>query len=334
MVAEPNTLNTGAVEQTHWPVLCIMGPTAAGKTELAMLVADTLAADGIAVDLISVDAVQVYRGLDIGSAKPGAQTLQRYPHALIDIRSPLQSYDAWQFCQDTHKLLQQARQHGRIPVLVGGTMFYFNALLHGLDALPTGDAALRNSLQRRAAEQGWPALHAELAAHDSEAAAGIHHHDAQRIMRALEICTQSVNPSGMQPASAAVHGLSRQWRVVKVIVHDLQRHTLHQRIHARTRHMLESGLLDEVRSLIRQYDLHTLPPSMRAVGYRHAWAVLHEQFAESELVDIISAATRQLAKRQFTWLRNQAGAIWINRDWQQSQTLVVMRVKSEISCPI
>lgn len=316
-----------------WPLVCIMGPTAVGKTELAMQVVDTLAADGIACDLISVDAVQVYRGLDIGSAKPDAATLQRYPHALIDIRDPLQSYDAWQFCSDALNLLEQCRQQRRVPVLVGGTMFYFHALLHGLDALPAADAQLRSRLQQRATEQGWPELHSELARQDPSLAARIHVNDAQRIARALEIVGQPDRPaSGRQPN--AMPGLDAGWRPIKFVLHDLARAALHARIRRRAESMLAAGLLNEIRALKKHYDLRSLPTSMRAVGYRQAWRAVHEALAESEVVDIIAQATRQLAKRQLTWLRSEAGAIWINRHWNQCHTLVAMRVKSEISYPI
>jgi tRNA dimethylallyltransferase len=312
-----------------------MGPTAVGKTELAMRVTDALAADGVGVDLISVDAVQVYRGLNIGSAKPDVHTLQRYPHALIDVRSPLQTYDAWQFCQDALRLLRHARARRRIPLLVGGSMFYFNALLHGLDALPAADGSLREDLQQRAAEQGWPALHAALSRRDPAAAARINVNDAQRIARALEITLQAGGEESDRCApSSSAHTLDQDWLPVKFVLHDLQRDALHLRIHRRTRQMLESGLLDEIRALAEQYDLQTLPASMRAVGYRQAWEVRNESLAESGLADIITAATRQLAKRQLTWLRNEAGAIWLDRQWKQCHTLVAMRVKNQIRCPI
>jgi len=312
-----------------------MGPTAVGKTQLAMRVADALAADGVDVDLISVDAVQVYRGLNIGSAKPDAQTLQRYPHALIDVRSPLQSYDAWQFCQDALRLLQQARQLRRIPLLVGGSMFYFNALLHGLDALPAADAPLREALQQRAAEQGWPALHAALSMRDPAAAARINVNDAQRIARALEISLQADRAESDRRASpSTLQNLAQDWLPVKFVLHDLQRDALHLRIQRRTKQMLKSGLLDEVRALAEQFDLQTLPASMRAVGYRQAWEVRNESYIESSLADIITAATRQLAKRQLTWFRNEAGSIWLDREWKQCHTLVAQRVKNQIRCPI
>jgi tRNA dimethylallyltransferase len=318
----------------RWPLVCIMGPTAVGKTELAMRVADTLAVEGIGVDLISVDAVQVYRGLNIGSAKPDADTLKRYPHALIDIRSPLETYDAWQFCRDALACMEQSRRQQRIPVLVGGSMFYFAALLHGLDQLPGADPKFRAELEVEADRMGWPALHQRLQKLDPVAAANISTNDSQRITRALEIAAGD-DP---QRHSAAVRTNPRQatpslraggWVALKFAVHDLDRLALHQRIAERAHVMLEQGLVSEVRLLMQRHDMLEQPASLRSTGYRQAWEILHGRLAESALADIMASATRQLAKRQFTWLRNEGGVIWVNRQWEKCHEWVAMRITNE-----
>lgn len=278
-----------------------MGPTASGKTALACTLADRFP-----VDLVSVDSALVYRGLDIGSAKPDAATLARYPHALIDIRDPAQPYSAADFRTDACAAMAAISARGRIPLLVGGTGLYFRALQQGLSALPEADPAVRERLGAEAAERGWPALHARLAEVDPVAAARIGPNDAQRIQRALEVFELTGRPlSELQGAQ------SRQrfpWRVLKLALLPADRAPLHARIAERFDAMLRAGFLDEVRALRARGNLHADLPAIRAVGYRQAWQHLDGQFDVAELRDRGIFATRQLAKRQITWLRSELDA--------------------------
>lgn len=274
--------------------LCLAGPTAAGKTAVAL----DLAAHAD-IEIISVDSALVYRGLDIGSAKPTVAERAQVPHHLIDILEPTEAYSAAQFVADATRLAGEIRARGRVPLLVGGTMLYFKALREGIDALPPADPELRQALDAQAAREGWPALHAELARADPATAARLAPGDSQRIQRALEVLRLTGRPlsswqQGPRPADSAAWPLlslepqSREW--------------LHQRIATRFAAMLEQGLLDEVRALRRRGDLHPGLPSMRCVGYRQAWQALDEGRLDT-LVERGVAATRQLAKRQLTWLR-------------------------------
>lgn len=273
-----------------------MGPTASGKTALAVGLVERFP-----LEIISVDSALVYRGMDIGTAKPDAATLARAPHHLLDIRDPTETYSAAAFCDDARRLMADIAARGRVPLLVGGTMLYFRALLQGLDDLPRADAALRKELEAEAAARGWPALHAELAAVDPATAARLAPNDSQRIGRALEIFRLSGTPM-----SALLDRVQSElpYRVLQLALIPSERAVLHQRIAARFDAMLAEGLIDEVDTLRRCYALNADLPSMRAVGYRQAWAYLDGEVDLKDLREQGIAATRQLAKRQLTWLRS------------------------------
>jgi tRNA dimethylallyltransferase len=255
------------------------------------------------VEIISVDSALVYRGMDIGTAKPDAATLARAPHHLLDIRDPTDAYSAAAFCDDARRLMAGIVARGRVPLLVGGTMLYFRALLQGLDDLPRADAALRKKLEAEAAARGWPALHADLAKVDPVTAARLAPNDSQRIGRALEIFQLAGTPM-----SALLDRTQSElpYRVLQLALIPSDRAVLHQRIAARFDTMLAEGLLDEVETLRRDYALKPDLPAMRAVGYRQAWAYLDGDIDMKALREQGIAATRQLAKRQLTWLRSWA----------------------------
>jgi tRNA dimethylallyltransferase len=279
----------------------LMGPTASGKTALACTLADRFP-----VGLVSVDSALVYRGLDIGSAKPDAATLARYPHALIDIRDPAEPYSAADFRADALAAMREITDAGKVPLLVGGTGLYFRALQLGLSALPEADAELRAQISAEASEIGWPELHARLTGQDPVAAARIGLHDAQRIQRALEVIALTG-----RPISELQRSQSREpfpWRVLKLALLPTDRAPLHARIAERFDAMLTAGFLDEVRALKGRDDLHADLPAIRAVGYRQAWQHLDGVFDAAELRDRGIFATRQLAKRQITWLRSELDA--------------------------
>lgn len=278
----------------------LMGPTAAGKTALACALAERFP-----LDLISVDSALVYRGLDIGAAKPDAATQARFPHRLVDIRDPAQVYSAAEFRADALREMQAIVAAGRTPLLVGGTGLYFRALQRGLSALPAADVKVRVDIAQLAQAQGWPALHARLHELDAAAAARIKPNDAQRIQRALEVIALTGKPlSAQQGASPVPFG----FRVLKLALVPADRAALHARIAERMDRMLADGFLDEVRVLHARAGLHADLPSMRAVGYRQAWQHLEGQFDAAQLRDRAVFATRQLAKRQLTWLRAELDA--------------------------
>ncbi|RZU98958.1 tRNA (adenosine(37)-N6)-dimethylallyltransferase MiaA [Spiribacter vilamensis] len=293
------------MEAASLPVVCLMGPTAAGKTDLAL----SLHERG-GVDLISVDSAMVYRGLDIGTAKPSPAVQARAPHALIDIRDPAQAYSAADFVADARPLIEASRQAGRIPVLVGGTMLYFRSLLYGLSRLPAADAGIRARLEAEAARLGWPALHERLAQADPDTAARLHRNDAQRIQRALEVYELSGQPISRLQADAGQEPLSGP--VVRVGVMPAERRILHERIEARFAAMLADGVIDEVAGLRARADIHPDLPSMRAVGYRQIWGYLDGRIARDELHFRGTVATRQFARRQVTWLRREADLAWLD----------------------
>ena len=278
-----------------------MGPTAAGKTSLAVSLVQRLP-----LEIISVDSALVYRGMDIGTGKPHVATLTLAPHHLIDIRDPTDAYSAAAFRDDTLELMQQITQRGRVPLLVGGTMLYFRALLRGLDDLPQADPVLRAQIEAAAAEQGWPALHAELAGCDPVTAARLEPTDAQRIQRALEVFRLSGQPLSAQLTAAHAE---LPYRVLQLALIPSERAVLHQRIAARFDAMLSEGLVEELRALRQQWALHPQLPAMRCVGYRQAWAYLDGAIDRATLREQGLAATRQLAKRQHTWLRSWPGAV-------------------------
>ncbi len=301
-------------------VICLAGPTASGKSAIALALAGALEQP---VEIVSVDSAQVYRSMDIGTAKPSAGQRAAVPHHLIDIIDPSQSYSAARFVADARRAIADINARGRIALLVGGTMLYFKALLHGLDALPGADPALRARLDAQAAAQGWPALHAELARIDPATAARLAPGDAQRIQRALEVFHLSGRPL------SALHGNSTQppFAAPLIALEPRDRAWLHARIAERFRDMLAAGLVDEVRGLRARGDLHAATPAMRCVGYRQTWEAL-ERDELAMLPERAIAATRQLAKRQLTWLRAMPGRIGIACDAPDAlqQTIAAARV--------
>ena len=279
--------------------IALAGPTAAGKTAAAMAIAQQRA-----VEIISVDSALVYRGMDIGTAKPSNTELAAVPHHLINIRDPLQAYSAAEFVTDAQALIADITARGKLALLVGGTMLYFKALRDGLDAMPKADASVRAALEQQAALRGWPALHAELALIDPLTAARLQPADAQRISRALEVFRISGQPiSSFHKAGKSPAGSAANHSGMLISLEPTERSWLHRRIEQRFDVMLANGLLDEVRSLRARGDLCADLPSMRCVGYRQAWEALEGLWPMSELRDKGIFATRQLAKRQLTWLR-------------------------------
>lgn len=279
--------------------ICIAGPTAIGKSAVAMALAQRLP-----VEIISVDSAQVYRGLDLGTAKPGAEERQTVPHHLIDIRDPWQRYSAAEFAADARQLIAAISARGRTPLLVGGTLLYFKALLQGLDRLPPADPAVRARIDAQALAQGWPALHARLASVDPQAAARIAPGDSQRIQRALEVWQLTGRPLSAfhSGTGASEYGWMAQPRFFALVPTD--RGWLHQRIAQRFDAMLAAGLEAEVRALHADPRLSAGLPAMRCVGYRQVWETLDGAQPRETLCERGIAATRQLAKRQMTWLRN------------------------------
>jgi tRNA dimethylallyltransferase len=278
------------------PAILLMGPTASGKSAIALELALVLP-----VEIVSVDSAQVYRGMDIGTAKPDAPTRARVAHHLVDLIDPDQSYSAARFRADALAAMAGIRSRGRIPLLVGGTMLYFKALREGLSRLPQADAGVRKELDDRAAAEGWPALHAELARVDPATAARLKKTDSQRIQRALEVFRISGTPlSALQGAREAID--APDFMAIALVPSD--RSELHHRIAERFDAMLAAGLIEEVRALRQRHELTAAMPSMRCVGYRQVWDVLEGTQTRRDLRDRGIAATRQLAKRQLTWLRS------------------------------
>ncbi len=277
----------------------LMGPTASGKSRLAMEIAAHLP-----VEIVSVDSAQVYRGMDIGTAKPGADERRAVPHHLIDILDPTEPYSAARFRADVVRLVAEIAGRGRIPLLVGGTMLYFKALRDGLSELPPADAEVRAAIDADARRRGWPALHAELARVDPDTAARLAPADAQRIQRALEVFRATGTPMSRQ---LGARGAAPPFDLLPIALVPGDRSALHRRIAARFDAMLAAGLVDELEGLRARYALHAALPSMRCVGYRQAWSYLEGEYDRAELRDRGIFATRQLAKRQLTWLRAWTG---------------------------
>lgn len=288
------------------PLVCLMGPTASGKTDLAMYLYDQFPCE-----LVSVDSVLVYRGMDIGSAKPDAQTLQRYPHHLIDMLDPAEPYSAARFRDDALALIQDITARGRVPLLVGGTMLYFKALAGGLASMPSADPVVRARIEAMALEQGWPAVHAALAQVDPASAERIHPNDPQRISRAYEVflgsgitLTQWHERQHAEKAADQTPGSGvLPYTVRYLAVAPRERSVLHERIAERFSLMLQQGLISEVEALHARGDLDVSMPSIRAVGYRQVWDYLEGRLSYEQMHERGVIATRQLAKRQFTWLR-------------------------------
>lgn len=277
--------------------LAILGPTGCGKSALAMQLAAALP-----VEIISVDSAQVYRGMDIGTAKPTPAERQAVPHHLIDIRDPEQAYSAGEFRADALRLIDEISGRGRIPLLVGGTMLYYRALFQGIAELPQADADLRRQIDARAAAEGWPALHAELAAKDPGAATRIHPNDAQRIQRALELIALTGRPLEQLWEQEDSYSFSK-WNIV--VLEPADRSQLHAVIARRFEAMMEAGLADEVRTLLARPGMSEKSHTMRLVGYRQLAAYVAGRDSLPDAVGKAMAATRQLAKRQLTWLRGQ-----------------------------
>ena len=284
-----------------------MGPTASGKTALALELGEDFP-----MTLISVDSAMVYRGLDIGAAKPSAAEQARAPHRLIDIAEPAETYSAARFRADALREMRASTAQGRIPFLVGGTLLYFRALLQGLAQLPDADPDIRARLAREAAASGLDALHDRLRRVDPASAARIHPHDAQRIQRALEVYERTGRPLTVWHREAAQG--AAPYRVLKLALATPDRGDLHARIAARFRRMLQEGLIEEVQALRRRGDVTPACPALRAVGYRQVHAYLEGRYEYEEMVTRAIAATRQLAKRQLTWLRSEPDVVWISAD--------------------
>jgi tRNA dimethylallyltransferase len=346
----------GCAEPTAPLGLCLAGPTATGKTALALALATRLQ-----LEVISVDSALVYRGMDIGTAKPSAAERAAVPHHGIDLIDPREAYSAARFVADATRIAAEVRARGRLPLLVGGTMLYFKALRDGLDAMPPADAALRAALDARAAVEGWPALHAELARVDPVTAARLAPGDAQRIQRALEVwqltgrplsawqrrgagapgpaqATNTTDATGAIDAKDAARGdADRRWPLVSL--EPTSRAWLHDRIAERFDAMLAAGLVDEVRALRARGDLHPGLPSMRCVGYRQVWAALEAAERDegrlapgtpawAALREAGIAATRQLAKRQLTWLRSMPGRHVVACDVPDAHDVALSRLLS------
>ena len=277
----------------------LLGPTASGKSQLAMALAARHP-----IEIISIDSAQVYRGMDIGTAKPSPAERRAVPHHLIDLLDPTERYSAGRFRADAIRAVAQIHGRGGIPLFVGGTMLYYRALSQGLDELPAANAEIRAQIDRQAANRGWPALHAELAKVDPATAARLNPADAQRIQRALEVCRLTGKPISELQRSSKVE-LPFPLRAFSLVPEN--RAELHRRIAERFDAMLEAGLVEELAALRKRFQLHAGLPSMRCLGYRQAWRFLEGEIGAGELRETGIAATRQLAKRQLTWLRSLPG---------------------------
>jgi tRNA dimethylallyltransferase len=307
------------------PIIFLMGPTASGKTDLAIDLSKELP-----LDIISVDSAMVYKGMDIGTAKPSAEELAVAPHRLIDIRDPAESYSVADFCEDAHREIEAIVSKGRIPILVGGTMMYFKALLDGLADMPASNAGVRQKIVEEAKQKGWPALHGELMKLDPDYASQLHPNHSQRIARALEVyrisgktMSEFRKEQSDDLREEKTQRLSERFSVMQfaLVCHD--RKLLHQRIQTRFEKMLEQGFINEVKALRTRGDLNVDLPAMRAVGYRQVWQYLETldvqgEVSEKELLEKGTAATRQLAKRQLTWLR----------EWPHLHKLFIDKTKS------
>jgi len=290
---------------TEPAVVFLMGPTAAGKTTVAVELCQRLP-----VEIISVDSAMIYRGMDIGTAKPGADILKIAPHRLIDICDAAEIYSAGRFRLDAMQAIEQIRMRKKIPLLVGGTGLYFRALEQGISDLPVADPVIREKLEREASVVGWQVLHRRLAGIDPESAARIHPNDPQRIQRALELF--EITGKSRSYLFAAGGGRSLPYQVCKIIIAPAERSVIHEQVKQRFFRMLELGLIDEVRGFFNREDMHMALPSMRMVGYRQVWRYLAGFISYQEMQEHAIAATRQLAKRQLTWLRAERNGVWLD----------------------
>jgi len=302
--------------------IAIVGPTASGKTAAALALAGSLQGQGGA-EIISVDSALVYRGMNIGTAKPSAEELAAVPHHLIDILDPLQSYSAADFAKDASRLMQDIRARGKTPLLVGGTMLYLKALIEGLNDMPAANPEVRDAIAQRAEQLGWAALHAELMQVDPITAARLAPADSQRIGRALEVWTSTGQSLSSFHQSAKPD--ATDWHIPVISLEPNDRAWLHERITRRFDQMMKAGFLDEVKVLRARGDLHPDLPSMRCVGYRQAWQGLDEGWPEAKIREHGIIATRQLAKRQITWLRSMKGRHVVVTDAQDANKSVCQR---------
>ncbi len=304
-MARYSRVQVSRVSEAPSPLLFLMGPTGAGKSALALALAARLP-----VEIVSVDSAQVYRGFDIGTAKPNPAVRRRVAHHLLDICAPTAAYSAAQFRCDAHSAIAAIRARGRLPLLVGGTGLYFRALEQGLADLPAADPQVRAALQADLASAGAQALHARLAAVDPRAAARIHPHDPQRLVRALEVHVVSgVSQSELWERARLTPHVGQ---VVKLVIAPTDRASLHRHLALRFALMLERGLINEVRALRDLGGLDARTPAMRTVGYREVWCYLAGEYSRSDMIERGIVATRQLAKRQLTWLRRESGCVWLD----------------------
>ncbi|WP_201294710.1 tRNA (adenosine(37)-N6)-dimethylallyltransferase MiaA [Colwellia sp. 20A7] len=300
------------------PVICLMGPTASGKTALAMALSDALPCD-----IISVDSALIYRDMNIGTAKPSANELSKYPHRLINLRDAAQSYSAADFCHDALAEIASIRANNRIPLLVGGTMMYFKSLIEGISPLPAANSEIRKQIETEAAEQGWEAMHAQLAQVDSVSAQRIHPNDPQRLIRALEVFRLTGNTLTQL---TQIKGDKLDGDILQFAITPKERSTLHERIELRYQQMIEQGFENEVIALKKRNDLHENLPSIRCVGYRQMWQYLNDEYDHKEMIFKGVCATRQLAKRQLTWLRSWPELQWLTTDDEMNLSKVLAAV--------
>ena len=300
-----------------------MGPTAAGKTDLALDLANRFP-----VEIISVDSALVYRGMDIGTAKPEPKILSQYPHHLVNIIEPTESYSVGAFRSDALKLMAEITARGKVPLLVGGTMLYFKALEHGLADLPIADPEIRAQLEYEVEHYGLAHLHQRLTVVDPVSAARIHINDPQRLQRALEVF-EITGKSLTELTSITASKLP--YRIIKLILSPFDRAVLHQRIAQRYQTMVANGFIDEVKTLFNRKDCHPDLPSIRAVGYRQAWAHLAGEYDQEIMIEKAIIATRQMAKRQLTWLRAQPDGVWFNSGVDLPLNQVASYIKDQ--CP-
>jgi len=300
-----------------------MGPTAAGKTDLALDIAHRFP-----VEIISVDSALVYRGMDIGTAKPEPEILNQYPHHLINIIEPTERYSVGAFRTDALKLMAEITARGKVPLLVGGTMLYFKALEHGLADLPTADMKIRARLEYEAEQYGLAHLHQRLTVVDPVSAARIHINDPQRLQRALEVF--EIAGKSLTEHTNVINS-KLPYRIIKLILNPFDRAVLHQRIAQRYQIMVANGFIDEVKALFTRKGCHPNLPSIRAVGYRQAWSYLSGEYAQDVMIEKAIIATRQMAKRQLTWLRAQPDGVWFDSSVDLPYEQVACYIKEQ--CP-
>lgn len=302
------------------PVICLMGPTASGKTALAMALYDNLPCD-----IVSVDSALIYRDMDIGTAKPTLDELAQYPHRLINIRDAAESYSAADFCHDALAQIEEIRSNNRIPLLVGGTMMYFKSLIEGISPLPEANKSIRKAIEEEAAEKGWSHMHALLMACDEASALRIHPNDPQRLTRALEVF-RLTGKSLTQLTE--VKGKKLEGDILQFAIAPKERKTLHDRIALRYQLMIEQGFEEEVVKLKKRTDLHENLPSIRCVGYRQMWQYLDGDIDHEEMIFRGVCATRQLAKRQLTWLRGWQNLHWLDMEDETNLQQVLSMVSN------